>query len=265
MNLHLAGSPEQLCEAPISSPPGIQASHDLSQGACLIICSIWDRESLRALCFKLPVQPDVLGRRWTPLQATYPTSIEEILARQEFLGVIYLQLQGRESKSCPFLAASAMPVRKSNSHPRERRSLYPTGGVGHFCREAGAVEPIGKRGASSKGRNLRQLLRTLAQAPGPTLRRLEKGDFKTAGKKRGEKEKRKKRRKRNTHCYPPGTAHGTLYPADSPARMTAGTPPWHTGTGDKGMLRDGHLRDAQGSCRMGLGGGVRKMVIYFRV
>ena len=71
--------------------------------------------------------------------------------------------------------------------------MYLTGGVGCFYREAGTAGSVGKSGASSQWKNPTQLLRTLAQPPKPTLRHLEKGGFKTAGKKKGgEKIKDKK-------------------------------------------------------------------------
>lgn len=81
---------------------------------------------------------------------------------------------------------------KSNSHSKERRPLYLTGGVGHFCREAGAAGSVGKKVASSEWKNPRKLLRTLAQPPKPTLCHLEKRDFKTAGKNKTNKKKRER-------------------------------------------------------------------------
>lgn len=223
--LAFSRQPKLLCEAPVSSPPRIQASHSLSQGACLIIFSIWDHNSLRASSFKLPVQPDIFGRWCIPFGwCKPPTPLPAKRLWEDRSSWELFVCSYREGKAISVLFGSfCYASQKSNSHPKERRPLYLTGGVGHFCREAGAAGSVGKKVASSKWKNPRQLLRTLAQPPKPTLCHLEKRYFKTAGKKQNKQKKREREKKRNNRCYPSGIAYGTLCPADSPARMTPET------------------------------------------
>lgn len=170
----------------------------------------------------------------------------------------YLLAATRKEKQFPCLLSSfCYASQKSNSHPKERRPLYPTGGVGRLCREAGGAGSVGKRGASSNWKNPRTPLRTLAHHRSRHRATLRREISKQLGKT-------KERRTRSERCCPAGTAHGSPCPSDSPARRTPETPPWPTGVGDKGTLRGRLPRGDQGSGRPGLCAAGGKTIICLR-